>query len=108
MPSAPGTLKFAAYALLLMALAHPALVPPALAVVAVGLALAHLSLVLTVATVTVLLVRAFPDARRWLVRAWDASVDAVARRFLDLDTDPTGNYRPPTRTLNLGMQSLEP
>jgi hypothetical protein len=85
-----GKLKLAAYALALLALAYPAIVPPALgalgivmaAVVAVaGWFLAHLSLTLTIAA-GVLLAQMFPgrlgDSARWLGRAFVASVAVVA------------------------------
>lgn len=83
-------LRLLAYALVLLALAHPALVPPvvdilgiavAMAVAAVvgviGWALANLSLTFTIAA-GLLLVRVFPGVPRWLARAWVASVAAVS------------------------------
>jgi hypothetical protein len=83
-------LKLFAYALALLALAHPAAIPPALAVLGaaaaavlaiVGWVLANLSLVCTVVA-GVLLTRVFPGrltrAARWLVRASVASVAVVA------------------------------
>ncbi|MFE0654643.1 hypothetical protein ACFVZH_39690 [Streptomyces sp. NPDC059534] len=82
----PRTVQTAAYALVLLALAHPALVPPlfgtlglllgAVAAV-VGWALAHLSLTLTLAATTLVL-RGFPSFRGWLVRSWVAWVASVA------------------------------
>ncbi|MFE6639588.1 hypothetical protein ACFVFT_38260 [Streptomyces tendae] len=85
-----GKLKPVAYALALLALAHPSLVPPVLgtltvlgsaALAVVTFALAHLSLTLTIVA-GVLLAQAFPGrlgrGARWLVRASVASVAAVA------------------------------
>ncbi|MFE1206293.1 hypothetical protein ACFW5V_31920 [Streptomyces sp. NPDC058762] len=85
-----GKLKPVAYALVLLALAHPPVLPPLLGTLAllghaalavVMFALAHLSLTLTIAA-GVLLAQTFPGrlgrAARWLVRAWVASVAAVA------------------------------
>lgn len=85
-----GKLKLVAYALVLLALAYPALVPPVLgtlgvlggaALAVVAWALANLSLTLTVAA-GVLLAQTFPGrfgrAARWLGRAWVASVAVVA------------------------------
>ncbi|MER6109337.1 hypothetical protein [Streptomyces hirsutus] len=86
-------LRILAWALGLLALAHPALVPPALDVLGltfamalaavagvVGWVLANLSLALTAAA-GLMLTYAFPGvpgrAARWLVRGWDASIDAV-------------------------------
>ncbi|MET8717370.1 hypothetical protein ABZV52_29840 [Streptomyces sp. NPDC004735] len=79
-------LRLLAYALALLALAYPAVVPPALGTV-FGLALAaavwvtaHLSLALTIAA-TVLLARAFPGSFgrsvRWIGRALVVSVASV-------------------------------
>ncbi|MFF8399848.1 hypothetical protein [Streptomyces sp. NPDC016172] len=83
-------LHFLAWALGLLALAHPALVPPVLDVLSVafamavtavvgviGWALANISFTLTIAA-GLLLARAFPGIPRWLGRAWVASVAAVA------------------------------
>ncbi|CAM5236632.1 hypothetical protein [Streptomyces griseomycini] len=78
----PGKLKLVAYALVLLALAHPGAVPPVLGIAlamagaVIGWALAHLSLALTLAA-GVLLFRAFPGIPRWFSRSWDASVDSV-------------------------------
>lgn len=82
-------LKLLAYALGLLAVAHPAVVPPFLGALGVlcGVALAilqwflaHLSLTLTIAA-GVLLAQTFPGrlgrAARWFGRAWDTSVDAI-------------------------------
>lgn len=86
----PSKLKLTAYALVLLAFAHPSLVPPVLGALGVMLALVasiagwvltHLSLTLTAAA-CVLLARAFPGrlgrAARWLRRAWAASIAVVA------------------------------
>ncbi|MDH6629417.1 hypothetical protein M2271_007253 [Streptomyces sp. LBL] len=83
-------LKLLAYAFLLLALAHPAVVPPLLGTLGVlvcigvavsGWAFANLSLTLTIAA-GVTLAQVFPGAlgrmRRWLARALVASVAAVA------------------------------
>ncbi|MFF7169704.1 hypothetical protein [Streptomyces pseudovenezuelae] len=79
-------LKLIAYAFALLALAYPAMVPPALgalgAVVAamvavVGWVLVNLSLTLTIAA-GLLLARALPGVPRWLGRALAASAAAVA------------------------------
>ncbi|WP_406730702.1 hypothetical protein [Streptomyces sp. NBC_01794] len=79
-------LKLFAYALMLLALAYPTLVPPVLGMLGVALAavvplvgwfLANPSLTLTVAA-GLLLVRLFPGVPRWLGRALVASVPAVA------------------------------
>jgi hypothetical protein len=83
-------LQILAWALGLLAVAHPALVSPMLDVLGiaalmavaavvgiVGWILANLSLALTIAA-GLLLVRAFPGVPRWLGRAWVASVAAVA------------------------------
>ncbi|MCG8971778.1 hypothetical protein [Streptomyces sp. CL12-4] len=90
MPQWLGKLKPAAYALVLLALAHPPVVPPVLgtlgilggaALTVVAWALSHLSLTLTIAA-GVLLAQTFPGrlgrAARWLGRAWVASVAAVS------------------------------
>lgn len=83
MSHAPSKFKSVLYALALLALAYPALVPPVVGIVlamvgaVIGWALAHLSLTLTVAA-GVLLTRAFPGILRWWGRAWDTSIDAVA------------------------------
>ncbi|OVZ99567.1 hypothetical protein B9W64_37885 [Streptomyces sp. CS159] len=87
-----GALKPVAYAVALLALAHPDLVPPVLgtlgliaaAVFAVaGWVLANLSLTLTIGA-GILLARAFPNtarnATRWLFRALVASVAVVFPR----------------------------
>ncbi|MGW4086940.1 hypothetical protein ACWEGS_28310 [Streptomyces sp. NPDC004822] len=89
MPNWLGKLKLAAYALGLLAIAHPAIVPPTVAtlgflagvVIAVaGWFLAHLALTLTLAA-GVLLAQTFPgrlgNAARWFGRAWDTSIDAI-------------------------------
>ncbi|GAA2439595.1 hypothetical protein [Streptomyces glaucus] len=83
-------LQLLAWALVLLALADPALVPLVLDVVGIGLvmaaavvagiigwALANASLTLTAASV-LLLLHAFPGVLRWLCRSWVASVAAVA------------------------------
>ncbi|MET9776181.1 hypothetical protein ABZ023_18305 [Streptomyces sp. NPDC006367] len=83
-------LKLFAYALALLALAHPAAIPPAVAVLGsvaaavfavAGWALANLSLTLTIAA-GLTLAQVFPGAfgrtGRWLGRAWVASVAAVS------------------------------
>ncbi|MEE1764372.1 hypothetical protein [Streptomyces sp. SP18BB07] len=79
-------LKLVAYALVLLALAYPAMVPPVLgtlgvviaAVVTVaGWVLTNLPLALTIAA-GLILVRVFPGVPRWLGRALVASVAAVA------------------------------
>lgn len=76
-------LKLFAYALVLLALAHPGVVPPVLGIAlamaggVIGWALANLSLTLTVAA-GVLLARAFPGIPRWFSRSWDTSIDAIA------------------------------
>jgi hypothetical protein len=89
MPQWLGKLKLIAYSLVLLALAHPPLVPPVLgtlgvmtgvALAVVGWFLAHLSLTLTIAA-GVLLAQLFPGrlgrAARWFGRAWDTSIDAI-------------------------------
>ncbi|WP_328491277.1 hypothetical protein [Streptomyces zaomyceticus] len=79
-------LKLLACAAALLALAHPAIVPPVLGTLGLvlgvlaavaGWALAHLSLTLTLAA-TALILRGFPSFRGWLLRSWVASVAAVA------------------------------
>ncbi|MFK0159164.1 hypothetical protein ACIQVK_44725 [Streptomyces sp. NPDC090493] len=83
-------LRLLAWALVLLALAHPAFgsivldvlgiafVMAAAAVIAViGWALANVSLTLTGASV-LLLLRAFPGVPRWFRHSWVASVAAVA------------------------------
>jgi hypothetical protein len=92
MPQWLGKLKLAAYALALLGLAHPAVVPPVLgtlgvlvgaALAVVAWALAHLSLTLTIAA-GVLLAQTFPGrlgrTAGWLGRAWVASVAVVFPR----------------------------
>ncbi|QFG13219.1 membrane protein [Streptomyces phage Gilgamesh] len=92
MPQWLGKLKPVAYALALLALAHPPIAPPVLGTLAVlghaalavvMFALAHLSLTLTVAA-GVLLAQTFPGrlgrTARWLGRAWVASVAVVFPR----------------------------
>ncbi|MER6616302.1 hypothetical protein [Streptomyces xantholiticus] len=78
-------LQILAWALGLLALAHPSLVPPvlgtagmvlAVAVDVLGWFLTNLSLTLTIAA-GLLLVRVFPGISCWLGRAWVASVAAV-------------------------------
>ncbi|MFF8696219.1 hypothetical protein ACF08W_28810 [Streptomyces sp. NPDC015144] len=89
MPNWLGKFKLAAYALGLLAVAHPAIVPPTVATLGVlagvvfavvGWFLAHLALTLTLAA-GVLLAQAFPgrlgNAARWFGRAWDTSIDAI-------------------------------
>ncbi|MET8696917.1 hypothetical protein ABZV65_30755 [Streptomyces bauhiniae] len=86
--------KPVAYALGLLALAHPAIVPPALHALAVAAGLgaaavlwvlAHLALTLTVAA-GVLLAQFLPGrlgaVARWFGRAWDTSIDAVLPRTI--------------------------
>lgn len=76
-------------ALTLLAIAHPAIVPPTLATIVflagvgiaiVGWFLAHLALTLTIAA-GVLLAQMLPGrlgrAARWFGRAWDTSIDAI-------------------------------
>lgn len=79
-------LRTLAYALVLLAFAHPSLVPPVLGTLDVALAavvavarwvLANPSLTLTIAA-GLLLVGAFPGVPRWLGRALVASVAALA------------------------------
>ncbi|PNG22342.1 hypothetical protein [Streptomyces cahuitamycinicus] len=83
-------LRLLAWALGLLALAHPALAPLALDVLGVafamavaavvgviGWALANISFTLTIAA-GLLLAHAFPGVPRWLGRAWVASVAAVS------------------------------
>lgn len=85
-----GKLKLTAYALVLLAVAHPAVVPPALGALGIVTAavfavaawfLAHLSLTCTIAAV-VLLAHVFPGTfgrtTRWIGRALVASVASVA------------------------------
>ncbi|MFC9280865.1 hypothetical protein [Streptomyces collinus] len=83
-------LTLLAWALGLLALAHPALVPVVLDVLGIavamaaaavvgviGWALANISFTLTAASV-LLLLRVFPGIPRWFRHSWVASVAAVA------------------------------
>jgi len=81
-------LKLAAYALVLLALAHPALAPPVLGALGVlfgalltvaGWGLANPSLILTIAA-GLTLTRVFPGIPPWLGRALVASVAVVFPR----------------------------